>query len=193
MGIPLCQDSCHPLIKSLNVVQGAGEEDVKRYSPERKEAVLKKLAPPHNLSVPELSEQEGISVGALYNWRSQARLRGIPVPGPSKTSEDWSTQAKFAVVVETATLSQAELSQYCREKGLYPEQVATWKQHCLEGFDSSPERQKKALKQSKVDKKRVRQLEKELLRKDKALAEAAAILVLRKKLSAFYGEESEED
>ena len=59
MGIPLCQDSCHPLIKSLNVVQGAGEEDVKRYSPERKEAVLKKLAPPHNLSVPELSEQEG--------------------------------------------------------------------------------------------------------------------------------------
>ena len=46
---------------------------MKRYSPERKEAVLKKWAPPHNLSVPELSKQEGISVGALYNWRSQAR------------------------------------------------------------------------------------------------------------------------
>ena len=85
---------------------------MKRYSPERKEAVLKKLAPPYNLSVPELSQQEGISVGALYNWRSQARLRGAPVRGPSKTSDDWSTQAKFAVVVETATLSEAELSQY---------------------------------------------------------------------------------
>ena len=166
---------------------------MKRYSPERKEAVLRKLAPPHNLSVPELSQQEGISVGALYNWRSQARLRGAPVPGPSKTSDDWSTQAKFAVVVETATLNEAELSQYCREKGLYPEQVAAWKQHCLEGFEASPERQKRELKQSKADKNRVRHLEKELRRKDKALAEAAAILVLRKKLNAFYGEESEED
>ena len=113
-----------PLINPLNVAQGAGEENVKRYSPERKEAVLKKLAPPYNLSVPELSQQEGISVGALYNWRSQARLRGAPVPGPSKTSDDWSTQAKFAVVVETATLSEAELSQYCREKGLYPMRCA---------------------------------------------------------------------
>ena len=166
---------------------------MKRYSPERKEAVLKKLAPPNNLSVPELAQQEGIAVGTLYNWRSQARLKGMPVPGPSKTSDDWSTQAKFAVVVETATLSEAELSQYCREKGLYPEQVAAWKQNCLEGFDSAPARQKKELKQSKADRKRVKHLEKELRRKDKALAEAAAILVLRKKLNAFYGDESEED
>ena len=81
---------------------------MKRYSPERKEAVLKKLAPPNNLSVPELAQQEVIAVGTLYNWRSQARLKGTPVPGPSKTSDDWSTQAKFAVVVETATLSEPE-------------------------------------------------------------------------------------
>ena len=52
---------------------------MKHYSPERKEAVLKKLATPHNLSKLELSQQEGTSVGALYNWRSQARLRGTPM------------------------------------------------------------------------------------------------------------------
>ena len=85
------------------------------------------------------------------------------------------------------------ISQYCREKGLYPEQVAAWKQHCLEGFDSAPERQKKEQQQSNTDRKRVRHLEKELRRKDKALAEAAALLVLRKKLNAFYGDESGED
>lgn len=76
---------------------------------------------------------------------------------------------------------------------LYPDQVKSWKQDCLDGFSSSPERKKQELKQSKVDKKRVRQLEKELRRKEKALAEAAALLVLRKKLNAFYGEEPEDD
>lgn len=166
---------------------------MKRYSPERKEAVLKKLLPPYNLTVTEVSEQEGISKPTLYNWRKQVRLKGVPVPGPNISSETWSSEAKFAVVVETASLSEVELSQYCREKGLYPEQVKDWKQNCLDGFESSPKRKQQELKQSKADRKRVRQLERELHRKEKALAEAAALLVLRKKLNAFYGEEPEDD
>ena len=90
-------------------------------------------------------------------------------------------------------LSEAELGQYCREKGLYPDQVKGWKQDCLEGFNSNPERQRETAKQSRADKKQIRQLEKELSRKEKALAEAAALLVLRKKLKAFYGEGQEDD
>jgi len=163
------------------------------YSPERKEAVLKKLLPPQSLAVTEVSAQEGISTATLYNWRKQTRLEGVPVPGRSKTSADWSSEAKFAVAVETATLSESELSQYCREKGLYPEQVKAWKQDCLDGFDSSAERKRQEQKQAKTDKKHIRQLEKELHRKEKALAEAAALLVLRKKLNAFYGEDPEDD
>ena len=166
---------------------------MKRVSPQRKEAILKKLSPPYSLSVAEVSEQEGISTGALYNWRKQARLSGAPVPGPSKTTEDWSGEAKFAVVLETATLSESELSQYCREKGLYPEQVKQWKQDCIEGASSSPERKREENKQSKADRKRVQQLEKELRRKEKALAEAAALLVLRKKLNAFYENKPEDE
>ena len=115
------------------------------------------------------------------------------MPGPNNTSDEWSGEAKFAVVVETAVLSEAELSQYCREKGLYPDQVKGWKQDCLEGFNSNPERQRETAKQSRADKKQIRQLEKELSRKEKALAEAAALLVLRKKLKAFYGEGQEDD
>jgi len=97
------------------------------------------------------------------------------------------------VLVETATLHEAELSQYCREKGLYPEQVNAWKQDCIEGANSSPKRKREVLKQSSADKKRIRQLEKELRRKEKALAETAALLVLRKKLNAFYEEDLEDD
>lgn len=70
-----------------------------RYSNERKVAVLDKLLPPHNLSVPEVAELEGISQGCLYNWLKQARLEGRPVPGSRKpTPDDSSSHDKFAVV-----------------------------------------------------------------------------------------------
>lgn len=163
------------------------------YSVERKAAILKKLLPPQNLTVSEVAKQEGMSVSALYNWRSQARIKGIPVPGSKRTSEDWSAEAKLAVVIETSTMNEEELSQYCREKGLYPEQVKTWKQDCLEGFSVSPDRQRVAAHQAKSDKRQIKNLEKELRRKEKALAEAAALLVLRKKLDAFYQEDQEDD
>ena len=105
-----------------------------RYSPERKEAVLSKLLPPYNLTVAELARQEGISPATLYNWRKQAKLEGRPVPGHTNKSEQWSAEAKLATVIETATLSEAELSEYCRKKGLYPDQVHRWKAESLQGF-----------------------------------------------------------
>lgn len=164
------------------------------YSPERKEAILKKLLPPYNRPVTEVSAEEGISPATLYNWQTKVKSEGVPVPGRrSKSSDDWSAEAKLAVVVETATLSESELSEYCRKKGLYPEQIKSWKADCLAGFESSLARQLQALKQAKADKKQIRKLGKELRRKEKALAEAAALLVLRKKLNAFYEEDQEDD
>lgn len=98
------------------------------YSPERKEAVLKKFLPPLSMTVSAVSKEEGISEQTLYNWRKQLREAGKPVPGQSSSSDNWSAETKFAVVVETASLSETELNLYCREKGLYPEQVKEWKQ-----------------------------------------------------------------
>ena len=163
------------------------------YSPERKEAMLKKLLPPNNLSISEVAKHEGVSVTTLYNWRDKAKLKGMPVPGSKSTTDKWSAESKLAVVIETSIMSESELSQYCREKGLYPDQVKTWKQDCLEGFDVSAKRERFTATQAKSDKKQIKQLKKELHRKEKALAEAAALLVLRKKLDAFYQEDQEDD
>jgi transposase-like protein len=91
----------------------------------------------------------------------------------------WPAEAKLAVVIETATLSEIDLSQYCREKGLYPEQVKSWRQACLDGQTSATQQTQSERAQAKADKKRIRELERELNRKEKALAEAAALLVLR--------------
>lgn len=163
-----------------------------RYAPERKEALLRKLLPPHNLSVAELARQEGISEPTLYAWRKQAKAGGAAVPGDQKLTDNWSAEAKLAVVIETAPLSEIELSEYCRGKGLYPEQVKAWRAACLSGQQSARAQTQADREQAKADKKRIRQLERELDRKEKALAEAAALLVLRKKLNAYWGDDSED-
>lgn len=159
------------------------EQIVKRISPERKSAALAKLLPPYNMTVTAVAQMEA----TLYYWRNKAKAEGIPVPGADKTTNQWSAEARLAVIIETATLSETELAQYCRKKGLYPEQISQWKQGFLQV--SSPT-DKAALKQSQ---KEVKQLKRELVRKEKALAEAAAILVLRKQLRDFYGETDEDD
>jgi transposase-like protein len=105
--------------------------------------------------------------------------------------EHWPAEAKLAAVIETATLSEVELSQYCREKGLFPEQVKGWRQACLDGQASATQQTQSERVQAKADKKRIRELERELNRKEKALAEAAALLVLRKKLNALWGDDGE--
>lgn len=163
-----------------------------RYSLERKTSVLKKLLPPHNLSLAEVAKSEGISEATLYNWRTQAKHQGNPVPGSGKTSDDWSPEAKLAAVIETGSMNEADLSEYCRSKGLYPEQVIEWKRACLRGQLSEAIRHKQERDQAKQDKKEIKELKRELARKEKALAEAAALLVLRKKYNALW-EEKEDD
>ena len=162
------------------------------FSKERKEAVLKLLLPPHNLTVAQVSKQENISDKTLYNWRNRLKKAGQPVPGKTKSTDDWSVETKLAVIVETATFSESELSQYCREKGLFVEQIASWKQDFIQGYSGQKETKQQFIKQAKVDKVEIKQLKKELKYKEKALAETAALLVLRKKLSALWEDEDEE-
>ncbi len=102
------------------------------------------------------------------------------MPGSGKKSDRWSAEAKFAVVIETTVISESELSEYCRQKGLYPEQVKEWKAACIQGQLSNTERRKHEHDQAKRDKKRIKALERELNRKEKALAETAAVGAAKK-------------
>ena len=164
-----------------------------KISAERKEAVLIKLLPPNNYSVSEVSKQEGLGESTLYNWLNKMKSEGKVVPVKKKNSDNWSAELKFMSVVATANMNAEELSQYCRENGLYVEQIESWKAACIAGTITSQEKKNQDKSDSKRDKQHIKKLEKELLRKDKALAETAALLVLRKKLNAFWEEGSEED
>lgn len=114
------------------------------------------------------------------------------MPGDGKNAEDWSSEDKFAVVLETASLNAAELAEYCRRKGLFAEQIATWKAVCGAANANAAQKAREVREQSKDDKKRIRELEKDLNRKEKALAEAAALLILRKKAQAIWGDKEED-
>ena len=166
---------------------------MKHYSAERKAAVLRKMLPPSSLSVAELARQEGISDVTLYHWRKQAMASGEMSAVTKKAAEGWSAESKLAAVVETALLSEVELSEYCRGKGLYPDQVKAWKQACIVGQETATQQKQAEGTQARADQKRIRALERELQRKDKALAEAAALLILRKKLNALWGDDAGED
>ena len=110
------------------------------------------------------------------------------MPEFSVNPEKWSSEEKFEVVIETSPLNEAELSEYCRKKGLYPDQVEDWKTACLHANRQASTHQGKLSSDRKRDQKRIKALEKELNRKEKALAETAALLVLAKKARAILGE-----
>lgn len=159
------------------------------YSEERKAAILKKLLPPHNLGISALAKQEGIGKSTLYKWLEQSKQLGSTVSGNTKHTKQWPPEAKVAAVIETAVLSEIEVNEYCRNKGLYPEQIQAWKQACIAGQSQAVTQNNQQAEQIRQEQKKIKQLEHELTRKDKALAEAAALLVLQKKFQAFYGEE----
>jgi len=152
-----------------------------KYPKERKEAILKKMLPPHPKSIVEIAKEEGISEATLYNWRQDARAEGRLLPDGDSTPSGWTAADKFAAVVETAALNEADLSAYCRQRGLYPEQIKTWRLACEQANDWDRSQTLRLKDARKVDERRIQELERELRIKEKALAETAALLVLRKK------------
>jgi transposase len=165
---------------------------MKQFPLEHKKVVVQKWIN-SDLSLRQFAKEEGISISTLYDWKSKylAQSDGEIVSPKNQSKGRWSSEQKFAVVLETAALSEAELSEYCRKKGVFPEQVKEWKTACISGNQTSAQVKQVQTAERKADKKRIRQLEKELRRKEAALAETAALLVLRKKLNAYWGEDED--
>ena len=158
-----------------------------RYSEEFKYSIVVKMLPPENRPVKDVARETGLSEGTLYRWIKQAKSKGMV--GPSKRSpEKWSTEDKFLIVAETVKLSQAELSEYCRRKGLFVEQVEVWQDACLQANGGVAQEASRLQKELRQKDKEIKQLQRDLRRKEAALAETAALLVLRKKAEAIWGD-----
>ncbi len=100
---------------------------MRRYSEAVRADVRRRMSPPHRQSVARISEELGIHAITLYKWSKTWRMQGEVVPASEKEPEGWSAADKFTVALETAGLNATELSAYCRERGLFPEQVSRWR------------------------------------------------------------------
>ena len=157
-----------------------------------KKLAIARMMPPNNESIKSISDELGISEQSLYKWRQKARIEGNATPGNGQTSERWSSEDKFLIVLETYAMNQAELAEYCRKKGLYKEQIDAWRVSCLNANTGELNQTKKLSQELKEEKKRTSEIEKDLRKKEKALAEAAALLLLRKKARAIWGDQEDE-
>jgi len=162
-----------------------------KYTEEFKREMVKKLLPPNSILASALSREIGVGKSTLYKWRKQYVEGSVTGSSSASPSEKWSGANKLDIVIETAPMNAAELSAYCREKGLYPEQVAGWKQAAIMGNAQQDQLDAESKKAVNAERKKVHDLERELHRKEKALAETAALLVLRKKAVAIWGESEE--
>ena len=149
--------------------------------------LVRKMMPPNAQSVAQVHRETGISEPTLCAWRNRYRAEGQVVPADPLNPENWSGENKLAVVIETAALNEQELAEYCRRKGLYPEQIQRWREAAAGGNDDTQRLSPAERRELQAERKKTRQLEKELRRKDKALAEAAALLILEKKAQAIWG------
>ncbi len=171
-----------------------------RYTQEQREWAIMQMMPPLNRRVTELARVTGITTVTLRTWQNMARAEGKIVPGDGKQANRWSSTDKFLMVLEAAPLSAMELSAYCRSKGIYPEQIAEWRLACEQANLSVGPTVKPLAVGTPMplavdhlaQAKRISQLERSMKKKDRALAEAEALLVLQKKAQAIWGKDKEE-
>ena len=149
-----------------------------RFGQSFKDRSVARLLPPESATLELVSKEVGITVETLERWRES--LQSMPARGRAGTAP-----AKLQAVITTAALSEIDKNAWCREHGIYPAELEQWCTSATTAL-AEPQDARASPKVTSKDRKRIKDLERELLRKDRALAETAALLVLSKKVAAIY-------
>jgi len=157
----------------------------KKFTQGFKEQAVQKALTRGSKNLELLAQELSVGYSTLQKWIREYKTVN-PEHTKNKRTQDWTREEQFQAIIETAGLEVAQRSEYCREKGLYPHQLDDWRLSFLEVNT-------KVAKSSKIELKTLKTenavLQKELRRKEKALAETAALLVLQKKFQALLEDE----
>jgi transposase-like protein len=160
--------------------------------------MVERLCGPHAPSANELAGETGVAQSTLSKWLKAAgtvapkmarRDKQKTPPTSSKRPQDLTAEEKLALVLEGATVPADELGAFLRRKGVHEAQLAEWRAAATAALRPPSKRDRKT---ASIEARRVRDLERELARKEKALAEVAALLVLKKKAQAIWGDEDDD-
>ena len=149
-----------------------------RYGEAFRNRAVARLLPPESANVGLMAKEIGVSMQTLDRWREEAQSR--PARGRA-----WTADARLEAVITVAAMDEAGKSAWCREHGVYPAELDKWRLSATTAL-AEPEEVRASPQATRQDKKRIKELERELLRKDRALAETAALLVLSKKVAAIF-------
>jgi transposase len=159
------------------------------YSRSIKIGVLKRVLPPESKSIRGTSRKFGISEQTIRNWIKQKKDGIFDTVQGDKSLRYLSSKEKYQLLMESAKMPEEKLGEFLRERGLHSEHLKLWDQELREMVTKKEDKKDKKLKELI---KRNKELEKELARKEKALAETAALLVLKKKLEILLGEDGDD-
>jgi transposase-like protein len=149
-----------------------------------KDRAVARLLPPESATVGSVAQQLGVSAATLERWRADA----LSTPARERV---WTAAARLEAVAATAGLDEGRCAAWCREQGVYPSQLQQWRDSAL-GALGEPGEDRDNSKATRDGRRRIKELERDLRRKDKALAETAALLVLSKKYEAILQQDAEE-
>jgi len=156
------------------------------YSIQVKEAVLQKVLSgnkPHY----EIARDFGVGLSTIGNWLRQYKQNGnINLKKKEKRPKDWNFEDRMSALIETGSMTTEDRTSWCRNKGIFPHHLEQWKKDAISGMAANSS-QKRTEKEKQLTKE-ISSLKKDLTRKDKALAETAALLVLKKKVQAIWGD-----
>jgi transposase len=155
------------------------------YNGRFKAAMVEKLTGPDADSATSLAREVGVSQSTLSRWVREHGTLGEGGPMSSNRPGKWTAQQKLAAVLEYENLEEQARGKFLRERGLYTAELERWRKEMLQGLGGKP-------KKGDEKDRRIRDLEAELRRKEKALAETAALLVLKKKAQAIWGDREDE-
>lgn len=163
------------------------------YSTAFRNRMVSKLVGPTAMSATALAKETGLAQATLSRWLKEASTLKTSMPPqdenkkPAKQVQEWTPEEKFTVVLEAANLSEGELGVFLRGKGLTMAVLDEWREQAMTGLRGT-----KQVSATVVGSARIKQLERDLARKDKALAEAAALALLQKKVQALLGGEDDD-
>jgi transposase-like protein len=169
-----------------------GVNGMRKYNAEFRESIQAQMFPLGEVPLKELSKKTGVPYATLLDWRNSLRAKESCGVGDNDVSKDWSSEDKFNIVLQTAVMSEEERNGFCRGHGIFPEQIEIWRDACMSANAEQSAWARHLRSELRAEKDKTLMLERDLRRKEKALAETAALLVLRKKADAIWGDKEEE-
>lgn len=153
-----------------------------RYTLEVKDSVVAKVMSRGDRTIGAVCSEVGVSPQTVGNWlRKRAMVPGMKNPSEMKK---WSAEDKLKALFETRSLTENDFGMYLRREGLYSHQVTEWRFDVLKSLDEARTRPQVPKRDERDD--RIKELEHDLLRMEKALAEASARMMLQKKADLFW-------